>query len=670
MTDASAPPAAHDSPASELLDKIVGCPKLPTLPAVAIEILELTGNASTPLKKIAECVELDQALSVKILKTINSSFYGLSTPCPTIARAINYLGLNTVRSLVLGFSLVDTFRSPEGSESFGLVAHWRRAIYGAVAARLSAAHLPGCDPDEAFIGAMLRDIGSLATAVVLGSEYDDVLQEAHGIHVDLSPAEKQALGITHSEIGAVLAQHWRMPPELVETIRLHHDLNMDADAPAQYRCVALASLVTDALSEITAERGRAMGPLRDHAQKWFGLDRAAVAALLDEVKTGSAELSRLFAVDTGSKPDIDAILLEAEETKIQVQLDQERESQQLRASNDELARQRFTDGLTGAQNRAAFDRDLANAFDEAQAPGGQMAVAFIDADKFKSVNDTLGHQAGDEVLIELSSRLRRTAGNRGGVYRYGGEEFAVLLNNADAAEASHLAELLRKTIDATPFDLSRVGIEEPLGVTISIGVAVYDHTAQAHFEDASAILKAADDAVYAAKENGRNRVCLYEHEPEQEAQTDAPSSASTGAPADEGSLSVLLIDDDTLHQKLLKTAFEKAGNTSVLTASSVSEAVKMLHFGINGQPYAPQLVITDLNMPKHSGLKFVRFMRASKTLSMVPVIVLSGSDQTDDVRRCLEAGASAYIPKSRLSEDPFEVTMKVIDFWSIASRAA
>ena len=105
-----------ESASHPVIDQILACKRLPSLPWVAIQILELTRDQNASSADIAQCVEMDQALSGKILKTINSSFYGLSSPCPSISRAINYLGMNTVRSLVLGFSLVESFRSPEGAE--------------------------------------------------------------------------------------------------------------------------------------------------------------------------------------------------------------------------------------------------------------------------------------------------------------------------------------------------------------------------------------------------------------------------------------------------------------------------------------------------------------------------------------------------------------------------
>ncbi|MEX0876710.1 MAG: HDOD domain-containing protein, partial [Phycisphaerales bacterium] len=108
------------------LQDILSCSSLPSLPAVAARLLELTSNPNVELSEISRLVQQDQALAARVLKTVNSSFYGLTSPCGSIERAMGYLGLNSVKSLVLGFSFVDV--TGEGKDgTFDLQEHWRRA---------------------------------------------------------------------------------------------------------------------------------------------------------------------------------------------------------------------------------------------------------------------------------------------------------------------------------------------------------------------------------------------------------------------------------------------------------------------------------------------------------------------------------------------------------------
>src|SRR5205809_807916 len=96
------------------LNKVLSCTSLPSLPMVGVQVLTLTRDPDANIDQIAHVLETDPALSAKVLKTVNSSMYGLKTPCTTIRRALNYLGLAAVKSIVLGFSLVECTRGIEG----------------------------------------------------------------------------------------------------------------------------------------------------------------------------------------------------------------------------------------------------------------------------------------------------------------------------------------------------------------------------------------------------------------------------------------------------------------------------------------------------------------------------------------------------------------------------
>ncbi len=137
-----------------------------------------------------------------------------------------------------------------------------------------------------------------------------------------------------------------------------------------------------------------------------------------------------------------------------------------------------------------------------------LSLILLDIDHFKSVNDTYGHQSGNEILIEAAERIRQLVGDRGTVARYGGEEFVILLPNASKESAYQLAEQIRQAIADHPFTLhqSLDGRQHQVEITVSIGVA----TAPQDAEDALALIRHADRALYVgAKRAGRNRVAEY-----------------------------------------------------------------------------------------------------------------------------------------------------------------
>src|SRR5437660_8569907 len=124
----------------QLINKIKQCPNLPTLPAIAVQVLDLTQKADVDIAEIARIISKDPALSSKILRTVNSSFYGRSQYVSTISHSLVILGLQSVKTLVLGFSLV-TNLSKNKSKGFKHLTYWKRSIYAATAARTIAAKI-------------------------------------------------------------------------------------------------------------------------------------------------------------------------------------------------------------------------------------------------------------------------------------------------------------------------------------------------------------------------------------------------------------------------------------------------------------------------------------------------------------------------------------------------
>jgi diguanylate cyclase (GGDEF)-like protein len=169
-----------------------------------------------------------------------------------------------------------------------------------------------------------------------------------------------------------------------------------------------------------------------------------------------------------------------------------------RQINRRIAHIAATDELTGAFNRRRIVEIGKEAFGAFRAVGAPVAVALVDLDHFKSINDRYGHSVGDAALRVVAETLKKNLREADRLGRYGGEEFAVVLPHATAAEAAAVAERLRAAIAALPRDI--LGIDGAL--TLSVGVAI----AAANDADFDAIVVRADQALYRAKENGRNRV--------------------------------------------------------------------------------------------------------------------------------------------------------------------
>lgn len=484
------------------LDRILACKSLPSLPGVALRLLELARDPQARLETIAQVVQNDPALTVKVLRTVNSSYYGLAHPCPTISRAVGLLGLNAVKSLVLGFCLVEMARSADG-RSFDLARYWRRAVYGAAAARRLARASGAWDAEEAFIAALLQDVGMLAAHAALREEYAVVLDEAPEDHEELPALERARLGIDHAAIGAALGERWRLPQQITRAILDHHEPDRSpADVAALTRLVALGA---DGAAAMTLSGPLArLGRFGARAGAWFGIDGKAARSLLREICEDALQLTAMLELNTGQPPDIASLLAEANEQLVMQQLEADARTKELSARNRTLERRVEQDPLTGLANRARFERVVAEQFQQAQAHGTPVALVFMDADHFKLINDTHGHAAGDGVLVGIAARLRKVVGAAGTVCRQGGEEFAVVLPGMGLAAAARLADAIRAAVAEQPIDLNGPRLPESLACTVSAGVAAIERAGQ--FSSPAAWLRAADEALYAAKHAGRNCV--------------------------------------------------------------------------------------------------------------------------------------------------------------------
>lgn len=192
------------------------------------------------------------------------------------------------------------------------------------------------------------------------------------------------------------------------------------------------------------------------------------------------------------------------EARVRSMLRIKRLQDELEEKNRELERLSISDGLTGLFNHRHIHGLLHEEFERAQRTGDKISVAMFDLDRFKSVNDTYGHPAGDRVLQELAEILRESAREIDRIGRYGGEEFMVILPETDIEDAAVFVERVRREVARRPFD---VDLDEPLRMTISVGVATYPHEA---IDSPETLVKIADNALYAAKSGGRNRVVRFD----------------------------------------------------------------------------------------------------------------------------------------------------------------
>jgi len=486
---------------SELIKKIQQCPNLPSLPSIAVQVLDLAAKPDVDIAEIARGISKDPALSGKILRTVNSSFYGRSQNVGTISHALVILGLQSVKTLVLGFSLVTTLSKNKGT-GFNHLKYWRRSIFAATAARTLATKMKLVQQEEVFLAALLQDIGMLVLNQVISAQYGEISGKAKG-HAELIKLEQETLGMTHAEAGAILADQWKLPPILAQSVGASHDSTKVTD-PALRRIaqvVQVAGQCADVFVE--AEPAEAIVQVRATCAAAYKMTDADCDQLLQEISVKTKEVVPLFEINIGGVANYEAILKKANEALVELTLESQMQNTKLQQQNEVLHQKATTDGLTGLSNRATFDEAFTERFAAARASGKPLTLLMMDIDKFKTVNDRYGHQAGDQVLSGVAKILKAAGRSKDIVARYGGEEMAIVLPETPRHVASAIAETIRLAIAKQPIQ----AMGNAIAVTISIGVATFE--AGGAMTDPKHLLKAADLAVYTAKRSGRNCVKIF-----------------------------------------------------------------------------------------------------------------------------------------------------------------
>jgi diguanylate cyclase (GGDEF)-like protein len=189
---------------------------------------------------------------------------------------------------------------------------------------------------------------------------------------------------------------------------------------------------------------------------------------------------------------------------ITIQFRLAQQTQELEKAQEELKLLASTDPMTKLYNRRYFMQVSESLLSLAKREDRPISLMMLDIDKFKNINDTYGHKIGDEVIIKLSELLQEKSRKSDIVCRWGGEEFVILLPNTEIEGATIIAEKIREVVDSLALPVK----EKEIHFSVSIGVSQFKNNSEINLE---ATINRADEALYEAKNSGRNRVCIAEY---------------------------------------------------------------------------------------------------------------------------------------------------------------
>jgi len=264
--------------------RVVQSAKLPALPTVVVRIMEMMESDRTTARQLGEEIAKDLALSAKVLKLVNSGFYGFSQPITTVPHAVAMLGFDAVQSLVMSSSVLELMEE-------ALPGLWEHSL-GCARTCAMLAELAGLgDAEEMSVIGLLHDLGKVILCQTLESEFMLVQKRIDKLGMLFYRAEEEVLGCHHGHIAGWLLERWALPAKLVTPIIDHHDFRPQRDHAARTAVVHVADILVRA-EGLGSGGDRRIPRLEPAALEALEIDLEAVRGLMDRMNAELADLRR------------------------------------------------------------------------------------------------------------------------------------------------------------------------------------------------------------------------------------------------------------------------------------------------------------------------------------------------------------------------------------------
>jgi putative nucleotidyltransferase with HDIG domain len=281
-----------------VIDRIRNLRDLPTLPHILVKLMAACNDENGCLGDIVGILKNDPSLCTKVLKMVNSAYYGLGNRVDGIDQAVAYLGTDAVKNIAVCSAVYQAFNSCKGDRAFNLKLFWWHSLKCALLSRIFAKELAYGSPEEAFVAGLLHDIGKLVLWINFSEEYTELIKRGERPPEMIQTSERQ-LGASHSQIGAWLLDRWKFHSFVSDSILYHHEpLGRIEHAPLLVQIVYIANV----LSGKTAD-GREDGIRM--AETLLGSSQERVSAFLAQSDEALGEVARSFEIKIESPQESD-----------------------------------------------------------------------------------------------------------------------------------------------------------------------------------------------------------------------------------------------------------------------------------------------------------------------------------------------------------------------------
>ena len=264
-------------------DLITGSTRVSSLPEIFVMINEVVNDPTSSFSDISRVVNLDPALSARLLKIVNSSFYSFPSNIDTVTHAISVIGTEQLHDLALATTILSTFKGiPDTIVNMNLF--WRHSMGVAIIARNLAIHCRETNPERFFLAGILHDIGRLIILENLPEESKEIVSRQNEVGGIMWQIEREVLGFDHADVGAALARAWKLPLSLEEIIGNHHNPARSKRYPLETTIIHLADIIAKAM-ELGTSGDIHVSPLDEKSWEQLKLPIGIFSALWNQVET-------------------------------------------------------------------------------------------------------------------------------------------------------------------------------------------------------------------------------------------------------------------------------------------------------------------------------------------------------------------------------------------------
>jgi putative nucleotidyltransferase with HDIG domain len=207
----------------QIESRLNGCPCLPSLSTIDSALKELLGADQRYTSQIAEIIRRDPSLTARLLRLVNSVYYGISTPIKSIEEAVFYLGVRQIRQLAMVTPVIEDFQKLAGNRRFPWRDFWRHCIATALMTREIIDVVQSSNGEADYLAGLIHDVGKIAMASAFPEHFNVIYQQPMESPMDLPELERQVLGMDHAELGGIYLKKQLLPEVFVEAVQCHHE---------------------------------------------------------------------------------------------------------------------------------------------------------------------------------------------------------------------------------------------------------------------------------------------------------------------------------------------------------------------------------------------------------------------------------------------------------------